>query len=338
MFDASSFSLALGELLTWQNLLLMLFGTFFGIFCGAMPGLSSTMALTIMVPFTFSMSGYAGILCLLGIFCGSIYGGSITAILINTPGTSNSAATCLDGYPMTLRGEAGRALGMSTFASTFGGIFSALCLFITAPLLAKFALNFGAPENFALAVFGLSIVTSISSDNLIKGLLSMMMGLMISNVGMDILTAESRFTFGWTYLLGGLAYIVILIALYAFSQGLINVEGYQPGKVLNRQSAKLTRVLPTWKDIKCCISTILASSVIGTLIGAIPGTGGDIACWTAYSQVKKVSKNGKDFGKGCLQGVAAPEAANNAVSGGALIPLLTLGTPATQAPPSCWAR
>ena len=181
MFDASSFSLALGELLTWQNLLLMLFGTFFGIFCGAMPGLSSTMALTIMVPFTFSMSGYAGILCLLGIFCGSIYGGSITAILINTPGTSNSAATCLDGYPMTLRGEAGRALGMSTFASTFGGIFSALCLFITAPLLAKFALNFGAPENFALAVFGLSIVTSISSDNLIKGLLSMMMGLMISN-------------------------------------------------------------------------------------------------------------------------------------------------------------
>ena len=327
MFDASSFSLALGELLTWQNLLLMLFGTFFGIFCGAMPGLSSTMALTIMVPFTFSMSGYAGILCLLGIFCGSIYGGSITAILINTPGTSNSAATCLDGYPMTLRGEAGRALGMSTFASTFGGIFSALCLFITAPLLAKFALNFGAPENFALAVFGLSIVTSISSDNLIKGLLTMMMGLMISNVGMDILTAESRFTFGWTYLLGGLAYIVILIALYAFSQGLINVEGYQPGKVLNRQSAKLTRVLPTWKDIKCCISTILASSVIGTLIGAIPGTGGDIACWTAYSQVKKVSKNGKDFGKGCLQGVAAPEAANNAVSGGALIPLLTLGIP-----------
>ena len=213
MFDASSFSLALGELLTWQNLLLMLFGTFFGIFCGAMPGLSSTMALTIMVPFTFSMSGYAGILCLLGIFCGSIYGGSITAILINTPGTSNSAATCLDGYPMTLRGEAGRALGMSTLASTFGGIFSALCLFVTAPLLAKFALNFGAPENFALAVFGLSIVTSISSDNLIKGLLSMMMGLMISNVGMDILTAESRFTFGWTYLLGGLAYIVILIAL-----------------------------------------------------------------------------------------------------------------------------
>ena len=181
MFDASSFSLALGELLTWQNLLLMLFGTFFGIFCGAMPGLSSTMALTIMVPFTFSMSGYAGILCLLGIFCGSIYGGSITAILINTPGTSNSAATCLDGYPMTLRGEAGRALGMSTFASTFGGVFSALCLFVTAPLLAKFALNFGAPENFALAVFGLSIVTSISSDNLIKGLLSMMMGLMISN-------------------------------------------------------------------------------------------------------------------------------------------------------------
>ena len=326
MFDLASMQLALGAF-SFESLFLLLFGTFFGIFCGAMPGLSSTMALTIMVPFTFSMSGYAGILCLLGIFCGSIYGGSITAILINTPGTSNSAATCLDGYPLTLRGEAGRALGISTLASTFGGVLSAVCLFFTAPLLAKFALDFGPPENFALAVFGLTIVTSISSDNLIKGLLSMMMGLAISTIGMDMLTAQNRFTFGWTYLLGGLAYIVILIALYAFSQGLINVQSYEPGKVLSRESAKLKRVLPTWKDIKSCFTTILSSSLIGTVIGAIPGTGGDIACWTAYSQVKKFSKEGDKFGKGCIKGVAAPEAANNAVSGGALIPLLTLGIP-----------
>ena len=186
MFDISAFGIALSSVFTVENILLILIGTLFGILCGAMPGLSSVMAMTIMVPFTFSISGYGGILCLLGIFCGSIYGGSITAILINTPGTSNSAATCLDGYPLSQKGEAGRALGISTMASTFGGVFSAMALFITAPILAKFALNFGAPEYFALAIFGISIVTSISSDNMVKGIISMMMGLAISTIGMDV--------------------------------------------------------------------------------------------------------------------------------------------------------
>ena len=327
MFDVANFIVALHATVTPINIFLILFGTFFGIICGAMPGLSSVMAMTIMVPFTFSMKGYSGILCLLGIFCGSIYGGSITAILINTPGTSNSAATCLDGYPLTLKGQAGRALGISTLSSTFGGVFSAVALFIIAPLLASVALKFGAPEFFALGIFGLSIVTTISSENMLKGLLSMMMGLAISNVGMDILTAENRFTGGFTYLLGGLPYIVILIGMYAFSQGLINVSGYEKGKVLSRESAKLSRVIPTMADVKTCAPVILASSIIGTIIGAIPGTGGDIACWTAYSQTKKFSKDGAEFGTGCIKGVAAPEAANNAISGGTLIPLLTLGIP-----------
>lgn len=328
MFDIAAFGIALSAVFTVENILLILFGTLFGILCGAMPGLSSVMAMTIMVPFTFSMSGYAGILCLLGIFCGSIYGGSITAILINTPGTSNSAATCLDGYPLSQKGEAGRALGISTMASTFGGVFSALALFVISPILAKFALNFGAPEYFALAIFGISIVTSISSDNMVKGIISMMLGLAISTIGMDVLTAENRFTGGTTYLLGGLPYIVILIAMYAFSQGLINVLEYKKGGVLNRESAKLARVIPTMEDIKRTAPVILISSVIGTVVGAIPGTGGDIACWTAYSQMKRLRKKDEaEFGKGNVKGVAAPEAANNAISGGALIPLLTLGIP-----------
>lgn len=327
MFDMTSMSQALGTVLTFGNIAVIVFGTLFGILCGAMPGLSSVMAMTIMIPFTFSMDGYAGILCLLGIFCGSIYGGSVTAILINTPGTSNSAATCLDGYPMALKGEGGRALGMSTFASAFGGVFSALALFIIAPLLAKFALNFGAPEYFALAFFGLSIVTSISSENLLKGLISMVIGLAMSTVGMDMLTAKNRFTGGYTYFLGGISYIVALIALYAFSQGLINIVNYKDGATISQSSAKLKRILPTWADVKRTFPTIFGSSVIGTVIGAIPGTGGDIACWTAYSQAKRLSKNRDQFGKGAIEGIAAPEAANNAVSGGALIPLLTLGIP-----------
>jgi putative tricarboxylic transport membrane protein len=327
MFDVPSFLDAVQHVFIPANLGMIVFGTLFGILCGAMPGLSSVMAMTILIPFTFTMDGYAGILCLLGVFCGSIYGGSITAILINTPGTSNSAATCLDGYPLTLKGQAGRALGISTLASTVGGIFSALALFITAPLLAKVALNFGAPEYFALAFFGLSIVTSIASENLLKGIISLAIGLALSTVGMDALTAENRFTGGSTYLLGGVAYIVTLIALYAFSQGMINILNYKKGGSVAAESAKFKRVLPTFADIKKTAPVMLFSSIVGTVIGAIPGTGGDIACWTAYSQAKRLCKNKDEFGKGAIQGVAAPEAANNAVSGGALIPLLTLGIP-----------
>ncbi len=326
MFDSISFLDALQMVCTPGNILVIAFGCFFGILCGAMPGLSSVMAMTILIPFTFTMDGYMGLLCLLGVFCGSIYGGSITAILINTPGTSNSAATCLDGYPLAKKGQAGRALGISTMASTLGGVFSAVCLFITAPLLAKVALNFGAPEYFALAFFGVSMVTSIASDNLVKGLISLVIGLGISTIGMDILTAESRFTFGSTYLLGGLPYIVLLIALYAFAQGMINIVDYKKGMKISSDT-KLKRVLPTGKDVKKALPTMLLSAVIGTVIGVIPGTGGDIACWTAYSQAKKWSKEPKNFGDGDIRGVAAPESANNAISGGALIPLLTLGIP-----------
>nr|WP_297274078.1 tripartite tricarboxylate transporter permease [uncultured Agathobaculum sp.] len=189
----------IGVVLQPTNLLIMLLGTFVGIFVGAMPGLSSIMGLSLMLPLTLRFDGSTGILMLLGVFCGAIYGGSITAILVKTPGTANSAATVLDGYPLTQRGEAARALGISTFASTFGGLFSAIMLLWTAPLLSKVALSFTSPEYFSLAIFGLSMVTSLSSKDVTKGLISAVIGLMLATVGMDALTGAKRFTFGSTY-------------------------------------------------------------------------------------------------------------------------------------------
>lgn len=309
------------------HLLVIFAGVLIGILVGAMPGLSSIMGLSIMMPLTLSLEGNAGILMLLGIFCGAIYGGSITAILINTPGTANSAATCLDGYPMATRlKQPGRALSISTMASTFGGIFSAILLFGTAPLLSKVALQFGAPEYFALAMFGLSMVTSISSRNRMKGLISAVLGLLLATVGMNAVTGLPRFTGGSVYLMGGIPMVPTLIALYAFSQGLMNIETHLPERG-RRVRARIERVLPTLSDVRQTWGTILRSSVIGTVIGAIPGTGGDIASWVGYNEAKRWSKRSEEFGTGVPEGIAAPEAANNAISGGALIPLLTLGIP-----------
>lgn len=319
------FLAALTALFQPLNLIAVLLGTFVGILAGAMPGLSSIMALSIMTPFTFAFPGNAGICMLLGVFCGAIYGGSITAILINTPGTANSAATCLDGYPMSWT-QPGRALSISTTSSTFGGLFSAFALFFTAPLLAKFALKFGAPEYFALGIFGLSIVTGVSSKSVLKGILGAVIGLALSTIGIDIISGQQRFTFGSVYLMGGVSYISLLIGVYAFAQGLVLVESYVKTKE-KAPSVKLERILPTLADLKTIGSTVLLSSVIGTVIGAIPGTGGDIASWFGYTQAKKIAKNKDQFGHGAPEGIAAPEAANNAVSGGALIPLLTLGIP-----------
>lgn len=308
------------------NLFIIFLGCLIGILVGSMPGLSSIMGLSIMMPLTLKMQGESGVLMLLGVFCGAIYGGSITAILINTPGTANSAATTLDGYPMNLKGEAGRALGISTMASTFGGIFSSIMLFWISPLLSKVALNFGAPEYFALAIFGLSMVTSISAKNIVKGLIGAVLGLIMATIGIDSLTGQSRFTFGTVYLMGGIQMIPVLIALYAFAQGLINIEnGCDQEDKGTKQ--KLNRIFPTLQDVKATLPTMFRSSIIGTIIGAIPGTGGDIACWVGYNEAKRVSKHKELFGKGIPEGVAAPEAANNAISGGALIPLLTLGIP-----------
>ena len=275
---------------TPTSLIYMFLGVFFGILCGAMPGLSAVMAVSILLPFTFSLD-QAGIMMLLGTFCGAIYGGSITAILINTPGTANSAATCLDGYPMATKlGQPGRALSISTMASTFGGLFSACALLFTAPLLSKIALNFGVPEMFALGVFGLSIVTAVSSHSIIKGLIGAILGLLLGTVGIDATSATMRFTFGTTYLIGGVQFVALLIGLFAFSQCLVTAE--ESMKEYKREKRKkLDQILPSKSDIKRTSPTILMCSIIGTIIGAIPGTGGDIASWIGYNESKRWSKH-----------------------------------------------
>ncbi len=310
------------------NLLGLVFGVGAGIAFGAMPGLSVNMGLALLFPLTFTFQGMGGILILIGIYCGAIYGGSISAILLKTPGTPASVATTLDGYPMaTVLKQPGRALGLSTLASTFGGIFSTICLIIMAPQLAKVSLQFSKPEYFALAIFGLSIITSVSSGSVIKGIMGGVIGLFLATVGIDAMSGEIRFTLDTTYLLGGVSFIPILIGLFAFAQMLTTVEEYYHKQTGLQQEVKLDRVLPSWSDFKRVFWTLVRSSFIGTFIGCVPGTGGDIASFVSYDQAKRWSSHKEKFGTGEPEGVCAPEAGNNAVSGGAFIPVLTLGIP-----------
>ena len=312
---------ALGMIADPFNFVCLIFGVGVGIMFGAMPGLSVNMGLALLLPLAFAFKGMAGILMLLGIYCGAIYGGSISAILLKTPGTPASVATTLDGYPMAVElRQPGRALGLSTTASAFGGVFSTVCLIICAPLLAKISLQFSKPEYFALAVFGLSIITSVSSGNVIKGIMGGIIGLFLATVGIDAMSGAIRFTLNTTYLLGGVSFIPILIGVFALSQTLQSVEDCWR-KTQLQQHVSIDNVLPSLTDLKCCFVTMLRSSAIGTFIGCIPGTGGDIASFVSYDQAKRWSKHSDNFGHGEPEGVAAPEAGNNAVSGGAFIPV-----------------
>lgn len=318
---------ALSMIFVPLNLLGLVFGVAVGIAFGCMPGLSVNMGLALLFPLAFSFQGIGGILMLLGIYCGAIYGGSISAILLKTPGTPASVATTLDGYPMATKlKQPGRALGISTMASAFGGVFSTICLILLAPQLAKFALQFSKPEYFALAIFGLSIITSVSSGSVIKGIMGGLFGLFLATVGIDDMSGTIRFTLDTTYFLGGVSFIPVLIGVFAFAQVLSSIEDYY-----HSQQAEpikfIDKVLPSWSDIKKVFVTLVRSSTIGTFIGCVPGTGGDIASFVSYDQAKRWSKNSANFGNGEPEGVAAPEAGNNAVSGGAFIPVLTLGIP-----------
>ncbi len=318
---------ALNMVLVPGNLLALVIGVLVGIAFGCMPGLSVNMGLALLFPLAFSLHGIGGILLLLGIYCGAIYGGSISAILLKTPGTPASVATTLDGYPMATKlGQPGRALGLSTTASTFGGIFSTLCLIIMAPLLAKIALQFSKPEYFALAIFGLSIITSVSSGSVVKGIMGGLFGLFLATIGIDDMTGTVRFTMGTTYLMGGVSFIPVLIGVFAFAQVLNSIEEYYHHE-RGEQHMVIDRLLPSIADLKRVFVTLVRSSAIGTFIGCVPGTGGDIASFVAYDQAKRWSKHSDNFGNGEPEGVVAPEAGNNAVSGGAFIPVLTLGIP-----------
>ena len=309
-----------------NNLIFIILGTVLGILIGAAPGLTATMGVALLIPITFKMDPSAG-LCMLGaIYCGAIYGGSISAILIHTPGTSASVATMWDGYELTKKGLPGKALGISTISSFFGGEFSALCLLLIAPPLAMFSLRFGPPERFLLAVFGLTIIITLSSKSLLKGLISGFFGLLITTTGMQLVTGDIRFTFNQTSLISGIPLIPALIGLFSISEALILIET-KKAKIQRVKTNIKDRILPALKDFKRIQTTILSSSIIGTIVGIIPGAGTSIGSYVSYDQAKRVSKNPEQFGKGTIVGIAASEAGNNAVTGGSLIPLLTLSIP-----------
>ena len=315
------------ETLTWKVLLYMIIGVAGGICIGALPGLTATMGVALLLPLTFGMDASQGILMLLGIYCGAIYGGSISAILLHTPGTPASAATAIDGYKLAQRGEAGRALGASTLSSYIGGVVSVICLWLISPQLAKIALKFSSAEFFLLAVFGLCIIGNISGGNIEKGLICGCFGVLVACVGIDSVTGYPRFSFGKNVnFLAGISYIPIMIGLFAMSQAFENIE-----EIFTEEKAQyeVTSILPKKEDMKRIFKIAPLTGLIGTFIGIVPGAGADIGSFVGYNVSQNLTKNddGYKLGEGNIDGVIGPEGGNNGVTGGAMIPMLTLGVP-----------
>lgn len=321
----------LGNVFNIVHLLAIFLGVLIGIIIGALPGLTAAMGVSLLLPLTFGMEPGLGLPMLIALYCGAMYGGSVSAILLHTPGTPAAAATCMDGYPMAMKGEGGRAIGFSLIASFIGGIVSAFALLFIAPLLANVSLLFGPSEYFILAVLGLTLIATLASEEWIKGLLSGSIGLFLATVGIDPMTTISRFTFGNMNLLDGIPIIVLIIGIFSISQALKLLEkDEEKSNTYNKNNRISGRILPSFSEIIKLKNTILRSSIIGSIIGSIPGTGGEIACWVGYNEAKRASKKPELFGTGIPEGVVAAEAANNAVTGSSLIPTLVLGIPGSS--------
>jgi len=316
-------------------LIFMVFGLSWGIFVGALPGFGSAIGMALLIPFTYGIDPVIALPMLAALYSGAYYGGGITSIMVGVPGSSPAAATIMDGFPMTQKGESQKALTTSLLASVFGGIFGGLVLLLLAPQLVRITLLFGPAEYFMLAVFGLTIIASLSGKSIIKGLVAGAFGLLLSTVGIDVLTANSRFTFGQMYLFDGIPTIPLILALFAFPRCLLMIRDVFLKKSLTlsdlNKHGKRSGVSITLKEMRQMWKTLIRSSIIGTIIGIIPGAGANIACWVGYGEARRNSKNPEKFGTGIPEGVAAAEAANNSVAGGSMIPLLTLGIPGNAA-------
>lgn len=310
------------------NFSLIIIGMTVGLFFGALPGISSSMGIVLMLPFTYSLGVIPSVILLASLYAGSAYGGSITAILFNTPGTPEAAATTFDGYPMAQKGQAGRALGLAVTASAVGGIVSVSFLILLAPILSQFALKIQSPEYFALTVLGLACIASIGASNTLKALVSGITGVLIAMIGIDPMTGSLRYTLGRVDLMNGLEFIPIMIGAFAVAEVLNQVSSTRLSS--DKESDLLKKVsLETisLKDILTLKYTLIKSALIGTLIGILPGTGGSIASVVSYGEATRSSDKPEEFGTGKEEGVVAPEAANNAAAGGAMIPTLVLGIP-----------
>lgn len=325
MLEASSVSGTILGILTDPVLLLYIFmGTFLGLVFGSLPGLTATMAVALLIPMTYTMGPVYALGIMLGSYVGGIAGGAVSAILLNIPGTPAAVCTVFDGYPMAQQGRAAEALGWAAFASFFGGIFSWLILVVAAPALASIAISFSSPEYAAIAFFGLTIISSVSGKSLIKGMISGFLGLALALIGLDPIWGEMRFNFGVINLMSGINLMPALIGLYSIPQILLNCTEKNTVENIN---VKLKNFVPSPKKIFKSLPNLIRTSIIGTIVGIIPATGGNVAAYIAYDQAKRFSKDPESFGKGNHEGVIASEAANNSVCGGAMIPLLTLGVP-----------
>ncbi len=322
----SSFS----QVLEWQSFIAIIIGVLSGIVVGSLPGLSATMAISVLIPFTFGLDPLVALGMMAGIYNGAMYGGAIPAVLMRIPGTPAAVATCFDGYPMARSGRGGEALQVALVSSAIGAMFSAFALMLLAPPLSKLTLVFGPPEVFWIAMFGLTSIVFLLGGGIIKGLISACFGVLLSLVGADSITGNERFTFGHLELIDGINVVVILVGLYAMppALGLLESTG---GKLSELKAeiksdgflTSLRRMLKFWK-------TWLRGSVIGIFVGILPGAGGSMAAFLSYNEARRASKDPDSFGKGNPEGVAASETANNADTASAMIPALTLGIPGTS--------
>lgn len=305
-------------------LLMLVIGVLAGTIIGVLPGLSATMGVAVLTPLTFGRDAVSSLALLLGCYCAAAWGGSITATMARIPGTPAAIMTTMDGYPLGQQGKAGLAIGVATVSSFFGGLFSVFILAIFAGPIANYALNFGAPEYFSLAVFGLSVIVFISSKNMIKGLLSACIGLLISSIGLDPMSGFQRYTFNSFDMISGIELLPVMIGIFGLSE-VMNVVSKKTFEI--KVIKQISRVWVSKKEFRQIMPSIARGSVLGTFIGAVPAAGGSIAAIMSYGLEKAVAKKPEQFGHGALEGIAGPESANNASTGGAMIPLLTLGIP-----------
>jgi putative tricarboxylic transport membrane protein len=306
------------------NLLYCFAGVFIGTLIGVLPGIGPVGAMSLLLPATFKATPEAAIIMLAGIYYGAMYGGSTTSILVNIPGEAASVVTCLDGYQMARQGRAGPALGMAAFGSFIAGTLSIMGLMLLAPPLANFALKFGPPEYFTLMVMGLTVLIYLAHGSMPKALIMAALGLALGLVGLDSINAMPRFTFGRMELVDGVGLVPIVMGLFGISEVLWNIEQGFRREIFK---TKIKNLLPTAKDWKDSAGALARGSLLGFFLGILPGGGAVISSFISYAVEKRVSKHPERFGKGAIAGVAGPESANNSATGGAFIPLLTLGIP-----------
>jgi putative tricarboxylic transport membrane protein len=318
--------LGFGVAITIKNLGFCFLGVLIGTLIGVLPGLGPVATISLLLPVTFGMDPLSSIIMLCGVYYGAMYGGSTTSILVNIPGEAASVVTCLDGYQMARNGRAGPALGMSAFGSFIGGTLSIIGLMLLSPILARFALKFGPPEFFALMLLGLTMVTYLCKGSILKGLVMAVAGLAVSTIGQDQISGTNRFTFDSITLMDGVGMVPVAMGMFGIAEVLVNLEQHLTQDVF---SARIGSIMPTLKDWADSKWAIVRGSLIGFFVGILPGAGTVIPTFMSYTIEKKISKHPERFGTGVIEGVAAPETANNAAAGGSMVTLLSLGLPSS---------